>query len=193
MKKLLFLLCMGILASGCAGINYSYVSPEAKNFHPQSMAILPVMVGDYQAAGEVIDKVVSDEVVDTEWFSYVVDSIALRNQLSTSPALGNDVVAYIQKLTTLDISDEETAKKIANTLKVDALFLASVTSWGYELGKEDVKIGKVGLGIKLVCGKKGIIIWKANHEEIEDYWLIKPSLADIAEEVMEELLDEMPR
>jgi hypothetical protein len=191
MKKLFFLFFMGLFVCGCAGLKYSYVSPEAQDFHPQTIAVLPVMVGDYPSASNTIDNVVSQALANTGWFANIIDALSLKNQLSVSQDLSNDMTNYIQKLNTLGVSDKELAKKIADTLNVDALFLTSVTSWEYGRYEGD-KVGKVGLGVKLICGKSGIIMWKGNHEEIESYWVIKPDLEDISEEVMESLLSEMP-
>ncbi|MFH1672432.1 MAG: hypothetical protein ABIF87_03255 [Pseudomonadota bacterium] len=191
MKKSFLLFCMGVLVSGCAGINYSHVCPEAHDFHPQTIAVLPVMVGNYQSAEGVADNAVSQALVDTGLFTSVIDASSLREQLSASRDLSADVSEYIQKLNTLGVSDKELAQKIADTLNVDALFLTYVTSWGY--GRLDGnKVGRSGLGIKLICGKTGLIMWKANHEEVESYWFIKPDLAELSEEVLEPLLAEMP-
>lgn len=191
MKKLFLLLSVGIFLSGCAGIKYSHVSPEAENFHPETIAVLPVMIGDYQSAAGTVDNVVSQLLVDTGWFVNVIDAIALKNRLSASESLSRDLTEYLQKLNILGISDKNLAGKIADALRVDSFFLTSVTSWGY--GRmEGNKVGRVGLGVKFICGNSGLVMWKANHEEVEDYWVIKPDLEKLSSEVMKRLLKEMP-
>lgn len=191
MKKFFLLFCIGILVSSCAGINYSHVSPEAHDFHPQTIAVLPVIVGNYQSATGVADNAVSQALVNTGLFTDLIDALSLKEQLSASRDLSTDMIEYVQKLNTLGISDKELAQKIADALNVDALFLTYVTSWGY--GRlEGNKVGRAGLGVKLICGKSGLIMWKANHEKIESYWFIKPDLAQLSEEVLESLLAEMP-
>ena len=191
MKKLLFLLSIGALVTGCAGINYSYVSPEAHDFHPETIAVLPVIVGNYEAAAGVADNAVSQALVETGLFANIIDASSLKDQLSASRNLSSDVSDYVQKLNTIGISDKELAKKIAATLEVDALFLTCVTSWGYgRLGGN--KVGRAGLVVKLICGKSGVIMWKANHEEVEEYWFIKPNLVELSGKVLGSLLVEMP-
>ncbi|MFQ5779808.1 MAG: hypothetical protein ACE5HN_03365, partial [Nitrospiria bacterium] len=81
--------------------------------------------------------------------------------------------------------------RLRNTVNADAFFLTYVTSWGYGT-MEGEKVGRVGLGVKLVDASKGAVIWKANHELIEGYWLLKPKLNGIADDVLDLLIDEMP-
>lgn len=191
MRKFVLLLCLAILSSGCAGVNYSSVHPEARDFHPQAIGILPVIAGDHLSAADVADKTVSESVAKTGWFPQVVDAGSTRSQLAASQDLSAQATAYIQKLTTLGISDKDLAGKIAETMKVDALLLASVTSWGY--GRlEGNKIGKVGLALQLISAKSGVVLWKASHEKTQKYWVIKPDLGELALEVMEQLLKEIP-
>ncbi len=191
MKNLVLLFCMGVLACGCAAVDYSTVSPEAQDFHPQSIAVLPVMVGEHLSAVDVVDQTVSNALVQTGWFAQVVDPGSVRGQLAASPELSTEMTDYIQKLTTLGMSDKDLAGKMAETLKVDAFLLTSVTSWGY--GRlEGNKIGKVGLALQLISGKDGGVVWKASHEKIEDYWVVKPDLAELTKDVMELLLKKMP-
>lgn len=57
---------------------------------------------------------------------------------------------------------------------------------------EGNKIARVGLGLKLIDASRGTIIWKANHEKVEEYWALKPSMEKMAEELMSVLMKEMP-
>jgi hypothetical protein len=188
-KVLLFLMITALL--GCGGLNFSQISPEAKNFHPKTIAVLPATVGQYESARDIVDVAVSRDLADRGWFDNVVDVNKVKTQTMSTPELADDLSAYIQRINTLGVSDSEMAGRLRTSLNADALFLTYITSWGY--GRvEGNKVGRVGLGLKLVDASKGTIIWKANHELTEDYLLFKPKLAQIAEDVLEILLDEMP-
>jgi len=190
MKKTLLLLVLTFLA-GCGGLNFSQISPEAQNFHPRTIAVLPATVGQYESARDIVDVAVSKNLANRGWFDNVVDVTTIKTQTSNAPELATDLAAYIQRINTLGVSDSELAGRLHNKLKADALFLTYITSWGY--GRmEGSKVGRVGLGLKLVDASKGTIIWKANHELTEDYLLFKPKLNHIANDVLEILLDEMP-
>lgn len=191
MKKMLFLFLAVIFISGCAGINYSQMSPEAKDFHPKTIAVLPATVGEHESSRDIIDTVVSSSLLKSGWYQNVVDSVTIKTQVSSSSELANDLTGYIQKMNTLGISDSAVISKLNDSLHTEALLLTYVTSWGY--GREDGdKVARVGIGLKLVNAGSGQLIWKANHEIIEDYTFFKPSLDEMAKEVMTELLDEMP-
>lgn len=192
MKRLLSVfLALGLLA-GCTGINFSQISPEAKDFHPKTIAVLPATVGEYESSRDVVDSIVSQRLAKTGWYDNVVDALTIKTQVNSSPELAENILKYIQQLNALGISEPTLTAKLRESLNSDALFLVYVTSWGY--GRyEGNKIARVGLGVKLIDASKGTIIWKANHEIIEEYWVIKPTLDKMAEKLMALLLEEMPR
>lgn len=190
MKRLVSIfILMGLF--GCAGLNYSQISPDAGDFHPKTIAILPATVGGYEAARDVVDTVVSDNLAKSGWYDKVADTAAIKTQITNSAELAKDIEGYMHKLNTIGISDPSLSSKIRNALQADALVLTYVTSWGY--GRmEGNKIARIGLGIRLVDASKGTIIWKANHELIKDYWFVKPDLNKVANELMGIFLKEMP-
>lgn len=192
MKRLLSVfLALGLLA-GCTGINFSQISHEAKDFHPNTIAVLPATVGEYESSRDVVDSIVSQRLAKTGWYNNVVDALTIKTQVNSSPELAENILKYIQQLNALGISEPTLTAKLRESLNSDALFLVYVTSWGY--GRyEGNKIARVGLGVKLIDASKGTIIWKANHEIIEEYWVIKPTLDKMAEKLMALLLEEMPR
>lgn len=193
MKKFagLILIVLSFALAGCGGINFVQFSPEAKDFHPSAIAILPATVGEFESSRDIVDTVVSRKMVETRLFENVIDNATIRGRIGTSTELANDVGAYIQKINTLGISDPAASAKLKESLGADAFFLTYVTSWGY--GRMDGnKIARVGLGIKLVDASKGTIIFKANHELVEEYWMLKPDLSKIAEKLVTMLLKEMP-
>lgn len=191
MKRLLFIF-VALSFTGCASINFSQVSPDAKDFHPKTIAVLPATVGQYESARDVIDTIVSQSLVKTGWYDNIEDSVSIKAQVSSSPELAANIGNYIQQLNTLGMSEPILTAKLHEALQTDALFLVYVTSWGY--GRlEGNKVARVGLGVKLVNASKGAIMWKANHEFIEEYWVFKPTLETMAEKLMALLLKEMPR
>ncbi|MHB8481913.1 MAG: hypothetical protein ACYDBV_04135 [Nitrospiria bacterium] len=75
--------------------------------------------------------------------------------------------------------------------KADAILLSTVTSWGYGREEGD-KVGRVGLGLKLIDSSTGNIVWKANHEIVEDYWFFRPRLEKMADKLVGMLINDMP-
>jgi hypothetical protein len=191
MKKMLFFVFAAIL-SGCAGVNFSQVSPEARDFHPRSIAVMPATVGEYESSRDVVEQVVSASLLKTGYFENVVDSTSVKTQVAGSAELANDVSSFIQKLNTIGVSDKEAISRIKTSVNTEAVFLTYVTSWGYGRS-EGNKVARVGLGVKLVNAENGQLVWKANHEVTEDYTIMKPDLNDMAEDVLEVLMNEMPR
>lgn len=190
MKRLLFVIA-ALGFAGCAGINFSQVSPDAKDFHPKTIAVLPAIVGGYEPARDIIDIVVSQSLSKTGWYDNIADAVTIKTRVSSSPELAANIGNYIQQLNTLGVSEPTLTAKLRESLQTDALFLVYVTSWGY--GRlEGNKVARVGLGVRLIDASKGTVIWKANHELIEEYWVIKPDLDKMADKLMKLLLKEMP-
>jgi hypothetical protein len=88
-------------------------------------------------------------------------------------------------------SDKKLSAAIGKKLGVEALALANVEYWGYTK-VHDEKVGKVALGFKYIECTTGAVLWKAAHEEIEDYMLLKPDLAKVSAEVVHDILNKMP-
>jgi hypothetical protein len=190
-KAVLTLVSALLLLAGCAGIEFSQLSPEARDFHPRTIAAIPATVGEYEAARDTVDAIVYRKLVRSEWYENVLDAGSIRAKTTESKEFSDDLGSYVQKLNTLGLSDAALSVKLRETLMSDAFFLTYVTSWGYGR-QEGEKIARVGLGVKLVDAAKGTVIWKANHEIVEDYVVMKPSLEKITEEVMDALMKEMP-
>ena len=69
--------------------------------------------------------------------------------------------------------------------------MINVDFWNYTREDGD-KVGKVGLGIKMVESSTGRVMWKAGHHISESYWMVKPDLPDIAKELVKKMIEEMP-
>lgn len=194
MKKadaLLLVLFTAVSLSGCGGLNFSQTSPEAKDFSPSSVAVLPATVGEHESSRSIIDEAVSKKLKETGAFEAVTDGSEVAQKLASSAEVANSMEGYIQKLNTLGISDAAASAKLGDSLQTDALFLTYVTSWGYGR-QEGNKIARVGLGIRLVNASTGTVVWKANHELTEEYWMIKPDLAGLSEKLLSIMLKEIP-
>lgn len=193
MKKMIsaFFLVFTAFLAGCGGLNFSQVSPEAKDFSPSTIAVLPATVGEFESSRSVIDDLASRKLLETGLFEEVRDSATIKTQVSASAETASLMEGYIQRLNTLGISDAAVSAKLKETLRADAFFLTYVTSWGYGRQGGD-KIARVGLGIRLINPSSGSIIWKANHELVEDYWMIKPDLGKLADKLLSQMFKELP-
>jgi len=176
---------------GCGGLRYSQVAPEAKDFHPKSIGVLPVDVGTYEEARGVIDQVIAGVLVETQWFIDVVAADTINNQLQSNEELRKAYHDYLSKLKTVNFSDPELSKKIGDISKSDAFLIINVDYWNYTK-ENDEKVGKVGIGLKMIDASTGKIMWKAGHHEAERYMLIKPKLPDVAKDLFKMMIKEMP-
>jgi hypothetical protein len=188
--------CMVVLAvfllSACGGLRYSQVAPEAKDFHPKRIAILPADVGTYEEARGIVEQIFAGVLVDKKSFEDVVDAATIDNQLQNNEEIRRAVLDYLVKLKTINTSDGDLSKKIGEKSQVDAFFVINVDFWNYTK-ENDKKLGKVGLGIKMIEASTGKIMWKAGHHEAESYMLIKPDLANVAKDLIKTMVGEMPR
>ena len=188
---LCFLILIVIMIFGCGGIRYSQVTPNAKNFHPKKIGVLSIDVGIYEEARGIIDQIIAGALVNKGWFSNVVTSDTVKNQMQSDDELGKTVFDYIAKLKTVNFSDPDLSRKIGETYHIDAFLIVNVDYWNYTVEDGD-KVAKVGIGLKLVEAETGKIIWKAGHHVAEDYWFIKPDLSDVAECLVKEMFSYMP-
>jgi len=194
MRKLWVLLFVAIAAialSGCGGLRYSETSPEAKDFHPKTIGILPVDVGYNSEARGVIDKIVADALLKKKWFDSVVTADAVSQRMATDEDLRKNVDNYLSKLKTVSFSDPQLSQKIAEVFQVEAVLIVRVDYWVYTKEKDD-KVAKAGLDMKLVDTRSGNIEWKAGHHEARSYTLFKPTIDSVARDVVYKMLGEFP-
>ncbi|MDO9529906.1 MAG: hypothetical protein Q7J27_12235 [Syntrophales bacterium] len=188
---LYFSILIVIVLFGCGGIRYSQVAPNAKDFHPKKIGVIPVDVGTFEEARGVIDQIIAGVLVKKKWFSDVVAPDMINNRMQSDDELRKTVVDYLAKLKTVNFSDSDLSMKIGEAYDIDAFLIVNVDYWNYTVEGED-KVAKVGLGLKLVQAETGNIIWKAGHHVAKDYWFIKPDLPDVADALVKEMLDHMP-
>lgn len=184
-----FLLSMVLVA--CGGLRYSKVAPDAKNFHPTTIGILPIDVGTYGEARDVVDKIFTDILVKKKWFSNVRSPEQIKSQMVSDEGLSKIVIDYLTKLSKLDFSDPDLSRTLGERYAIEAFLIMNVNFWDYTMEGKD-KVAKVDFAMKLVNARNGTIMWEARHHEVRDYWLIKPDLADVAEDVANMMIDDMP-
>ena len=196
MTRKLFAICSLLLIimslAACGGLRFSQVSPEAKDFHPQSIAVFPVdIVGYNKESKGAVEQIAAGVLADRKWFSKITDAESLNRQLSSNEELRNIMADYLAKLQTVNFSDPDLSRKIGEITNADAFLLVSVDIWNYTVEKED-KFAKVSLGMKLYEAATGKLMWKAGHQIAQSYILIKPDLPDVARNVVEKMVDYMP-
>jgi len=178
--------------AACGGtLRYSQTAPEAKNFHPGKITVLPVEAGIYPEAGGVVDPIVAAVLADRGWFSQVVSPEGVRKALASSEDLKKVLTEYTQKFQTVSFSDPDLSKKIGEGLSVDAFLIVQVDYWNYAV-ENDNKVAKAGLTMKLVEAATGKIIWKASHDEAREYKFFKPAIPDVARSVAKDMISCMP-
>jgi hypothetical protein len=189
-KCSLILLIMSLTA--CGGLRFSQVMPEAKDFHPQKVAIFPVEIaGNNEEARGSVEQIVAGVLAEKKWFSEIVDTESLNRQLLANEELRKTMIDYLSKLRTVNFSDPDLSKKMGELAKIDAFLLVTVDTWNYTVEKGD-KVGKVSLGMKLYEASTGKVMWKAGHQIADSYTFFKPDLSKIAQNVVKEMVDYMP-
>jgi hypothetical protein len=186
------LVLLVISLAACGGLRFSQVTPEAKDFHPQKVAIFTVeIVGSNEEARGAVEQIVAGVLADKKWVPDVIDAESLNRQLLANEELRKAMTDYLSKLRTVNFSDPDLSKKIGELANVDAFLLVSVDTWNYTVEKGD-KVAKVSLGMKLYEAATGKLMWKSGHQIADSYMLIKPDLPKVARNVVREMIDYMP-
>lgn len=191
-KCILIALFLVLMLFGCGGLHHSQVDPEARNFHPRRMAVLPVDVGAYREAGGTVDQMIVEVLRDKKWFREVVGGESLNHQLQAKEAFQAAMTDYLVKFKAVNFSDPELSARIGDECGVDAFLVVSVEDWDYRVENED-KVAKVGLSIRMIQAPTGKILWKAGHSRTEKYLLLKPELSGVARTLFKEMIGYMPR
>jgi hypothetical protein len=187
-------LIMALGFGGCAKLNYSQLAPNADQFHPKSVAVLPVTVGSYQQAADVMNRVIPNTLENAKMFELVVDPVMVRNKMASDTTLQDTIVDYIAKLNTLGISDPEKSRLIGSAYNVESFIVVNLSDWSRStISGNDVY--RVSFDIKYVDAASGTIIWRAGHERTETDTSIftDPSLSEIAQELAEFIFSFMPK
>jgi hypothetical protein len=184
------LLLLGFM--GCGGLRYSNVAPEARDFHPRRMAVLPA---DTRAFGEArgdIDRLFAEVLSQRKWFDEVVGGEAIGSRMVSDATFRQIVTDYQAKLSNVSFSDPELSRRIGEMTGTEAFLIVRVDYWNYTT-ENDKKIAKISLTVTLIEAKTGKTIWTAGHNRISDYVIIRPDLPDVARDLISEMIGHMPR
>ena len=185
----LAILLLGLF--GCGGLRYSHVSPEAKDFHPRRIAVLPADVKTFPEAKGSIDSIISEALSERKWFAAVAGGEEIGRRLETDETLRQAVAEYLAKLDKVSFSDPALSGRIGELTRAEAFVLVRVDYWNYTK-ENDKKVGKVSLSLTLIEAGTGKIVWTAGHQRASDYLIMKPALPDVARDVIREMIDFMP-
>jgi hypothetical protein len=180
-----------LMVFACGGLRFSEMDPDAKDFHPKTIAVFPVQVGPYEEARTAVETIVADVLVEEKWFTEVVDTENLNRQILSKEELRNAMTEYLSKLDKLNFSDPDLSRKIGEMIKADAFLFVSVDIWSYTMEKDD-KVGKVSMVMRLYEASTGKRMWKGGQHKAETYLLIKPELSSVARKVVRDMINEMP-
>ena len=194
--------CAGLLTAvilsliACGGsIRYEERDPDLKDFHPRTIGLLYIDAGAYPEARGVIDDIIIAALIDRHWFTTVLPSDALKNQLKNNQELQKTVADYLLKLNTVNYSDPALSRQIGDYLKIESFLIVTVDSWNYateQKEKATQDVAKAGLSMKLVEAATGRIAWKAGHNIVKEYTFLKPDLKDVGKSVVSVMIDAMP-
>lgn len=186
----LMFLVIPLTLMSCASLNYSSLSPEAADFHPKTIAVFPAVVGVNEEARGIIEDVALRRMTKKKLFTDIVSQQNVKD-LVNSKGREKDLTDYILKLNTLGVSDKDITGKLKDALNVEAFMLINVGTWQHSR-QEGNKVGKVAASIMLVDAATGVVMWRAKHEYIDDYWFFKPNLAEVAADLIDDMIATMP-
>ncbi|OIP93420.1 MAG: hypothetical protein CO013_13130 [Syntrophobacterales bacterium CG_4_8_14_3_um_filter_58_8] len=183
------ILCIGIL--GCGGLRFSEISPEARDFHPRRIAVLPADTTAFAEAKGVVDRLFAEVLIERQWFTGVAGGEAIGRRLESDEPFRKVVAGYLAKRTNVSFSDPELSGRIGELTGAEAFLLVRVDYWNYTT-ENDKKLAKVSLSITMVEAKTGKALWMASHHKISEYLIIKPDLPDVAKDLIREMIGYMP-
>src|SRR5206468_5413683 len=180
-----------LLVAGCGGLQEVWEGPGARMFRPQAIAVLPPMASQYDSAREDIQEVLSSNLNKTANIERVVSPENVTDIFQGSKEAFDALVFYFSRLEMTGQSDKDSAVTLGKALNVDSFLVVRVNSWEY-VRKEGDNVGRVGLSIRLIDATNGTTVWKARHERSSSYMFYKPNLKDVAKDLADEMIREMP-
>ena len=186
---ILAFLLLGVL--GCGGLRFSQVSPEAKEFHPRGIALLPADTTAFPESKGSVDRIFAEALGERKWFTDIVGGEEIGRRLEMDAELRQVVTEYLAKLRNVSFSDSDLSSRIGALTHTEALLLVRVDYWNYTT-ENDKKIAKVSISITMIEAKTGKTLWTAVHHKISDYMIIKPGLPDMARALIREMIGYMP-
>jgi hypothetical protein len=186
------LTCLSVfMLCACGEIRFSQTAPEARDFHPRTVALLSLEVGGHEEARDVLDRIITGAMTDRGWFQRVVSAQAFQDLLKENDALRTATLEYAAKLKAVNYSDPDLSRKIAELSGIDAFLLVNIDYW-YYTKEADKDLAKVGLTMKMMNAGTGVLMWKAGHHLAVDYKFLKPELESVAADVVKQIVRVMP-
>jgi hypothetical protein len=176
---------------GCGELRYSRIAPEAKDFHPRRIAVLPSDTKAFPEARGVIDRLFAETLSERKWFDMVTGGEAIDRRMESDADLRQTVQEYLAKRDKVNYSDPELSSRIGALTGAEALLLTRVDYWNHTT-ENDKKVGKVGVSIEMIEAKTGNALWTAAHSRANDYLIIKPELPDVARDLLRQMVDVLP-
>jgi len=177
--------------TGCGGLRYSEVSPDAANCHPRQIAVLPADTTTFPEAKGSVDRLFTEVLTDRRWFSKVAGGEQIASLMEKDGDLHRIISEYLTKRARINFSDPALSERIGKLTGAEAFLIARVDSWNYAVA-DDKKVAKVGMTVAMVQASTGKIVWNASHSRVSDYLILKPDLADMAKGLIREMTDHMP-
>ncbi len=190
MGKIVLALLLSQIAGCAGGLRYNEAAPEAKDFHPRKVAVLPADTKAFPQAAETIDRLFAEALRERGWFA-VVGGEEIGRRLNTDGELRQAVTDYLGKRDKVNFSDPALSGKIGALTDADAFVLVRVDYWNYTTEKDD-KLGKVNLSVTMIEARSGKTLWTAVHQKASVYVIMKPELPDVAGSLIREMIDYMP-
>ncbi len=191
MKKFSKIWLLFLALAGCTALNYSQTF--IPDYKAKTIAVFPAESGAHIDSAGVMDKLVSDTLIDKDWFSKVATTGDLKSCIEAKPETKKIFAEYMTKLKMVNYSDRELSRQIGAACGVDAFVLTTVDQWSYVTeGDSDDKIARVGLSFRVIDAATGKDVWKAAHTESETYILLKPELSSVARKLARKMLSRMP-
>lgn len=180
-----------LISAGCGGLQEVWEGPGARVFRPQAIAVLPPMASQYDSAREDIQEVISSALNRIAHIERVVAPEQVTDVFQGSKEAFDALVFYFSRFEMTGQSDKESAVKLGKALNVDSFLVVRVNSWEY-VRKEGDNVGRVGLSLRLIDATNGTTVWKARHERSSSYMFYKPNLKDVAKDLVDEMITQMP-
>lgn len=180
-----------LVSAGCGGLQEVWEGPGARVFRPQAIAVLPPMASQYDSAREDIQEVISSSLNRIAHIERVVAPEQVTDVFQASKDAFDALVFYFSRLEMTGQSDKESAVKLGKALNVDSFLVVRVNSWEY-VRKEGDNVGRVGLSLRLIDATNGTTVWKARHERSSSYMFYRPNLKDVARDLVDEMIKQMP-
>lgn len=190
--RILLLYSLLFLFAGCGTpLRYSHTIPAAKDFKPERIVVFPANAVVYPEQAGNMEKIAAEALSDRRWFSRVITADAVKKLVDTDAKFKKVYTEYISKLKEVSFSDPDLSKQIGEQISADAFLWLRIDYWNYAKEGDD-KVAKVGLDMKLIDAVTGMVVWKAAHEEVRNYKVLKPDLSNIAKSLTKDMISHMP-